>query len=235
MYHTIISIKESLLTLHAYSTFYPPLDVARSLNFEGYTYVRKVPSDIKGFMTGSRVYGTPRPDSDYDMVVLVSPEEEAQLKQRSDVKGKILYGNLNLITCTNELDFAAWYEGTRRLEEIKPVTRAFAIEVFESLALYRAMDGVTYEQMQSVPQAAPSTSLKVAPGAKWGPVSTVTSTSTKYVVMNQTFDKLLVDQLMKPQKYNTYFDQKEAWKKEKKVHFQKYNFTKYKNALKGGI
>lgn len=32
-----------------------------------------LPDGCESFMTGSRVYGTPRPDSDYDLVVLVSP------------------------------------------------------------------------------------------------------------------------------------------------------------------
>lgn len=32
-----------------------------------------LPAGCESFMTGSRVYGTPRPDSDYDFVVLVSP------------------------------------------------------------------------------------------------------------------------------------------------------------------
>ena len=102
---------------------------------ESPTLIPAAPEGLKAFMTGSRVYGTPRPDSDHDMVIRCTLDEQIDLELRSDHDKKILFGDLNIITCIVDWQFNAWYEGTQRLTDIKPVTRAFAIEVFTSLGL----------------------------------------------------------------------------------------------------
>lgn len=94
------------------------------------------------FLTGSRVYGTPKEGSDVDFVVFLPENAESTLGSKAD-KAKKRYGNragscfyfggLNLIVETNPKKVVAWYEGTRRLEEMKPVSKAVAIVMFDSL------------------------------------------------------------------------------------------------------
>src|SRR5437899_12858576 len=99
---------------------------------------------MRSFLTGSHVYGTPKPDSDIDLVVLVSPEHLAKLREFADADYKwnndyhtaklsFRFGKLNLICCTNEIDFNVWKEGTEKLQEIQPVTREDAVALFTEL------------------------------------------------------------------------------------------------------
>ena len=107
----------------------------------------------RSVLTGSRAYGTPRPDSDVDLVVLVDrPTQAAMLKlfppedydeaAYADCSGRtIRVGDLNLIMVTTEAELEVWRRGTEALKAEAPVTRARAVQVFESL---REGKGVPY-------------------------------------------------------------------------------------------
>ncbi len=107
----------------------------------------------KSFLTGSRAYGTPRLDSDIDLVVLVSKEDLDKLKERQFfltteqkeawdkfTKGyeslggtPLRFAMLNLICCTDEKSFAIWKKGTKMLVDTAPATRRQAIDLFQAL------------------------------------------------------------------------------------------------------
>lgn len=84
------------------------------------------------FLTGSQVYGTPRPDSDVDLVIQVSGEDFAILNQLCDGTGassqSIRFGKLNLIILPSDKKFAAWQKATDALKARKPVTREQAVK-----------------------------------------------------------------------------------------------------------
>jgi hypothetical protein len=89
----------------------------------------------QSFLTGSRVYGTPTPDSDIDLCVVVSSEHLAMLTELADGDGKssnsIRFGKLNLI-CLSPVNFTAWQESTERLTARKPVTREDAVKEIQA-------------------------------------------------------------------------------------------------------
>jgi hypothetical protein len=87
---------------------------------------------IPYFLTGSRAYGTPRPDSDHDLVVLVTQEQVEALAQRADsVKSVSLrFGEYNLLCCTTH-QHLAWQRGTAALIARAPVTRDEAVAEFQ--------------------------------------------------------------------------------------------------------
>lgn len=109
------------------------------------------------FMTGSQVYGLPKPTSDIDLCLLVDEEEFGLLLSKrdkhvylgtagSDVGNRgdlplaerdsisVRYGKLNLLLTTNPDMFEAWRSATKELEDEKfrdgPVSRDRAVEVF---------------------------------------------------------------------------------------------------------
>lgn len=97
-------------------------------------------SEVSAFVTGSRVYGTPRPDSDLDLVLLVEPGDLGRLvehlgKEESDEGGgygndaSIKVGKLNLIAVKDRGEFDAWREGTELLRQRRPVPREEAKQV----------------------------------------------------------------------------------------------------------
>lgn len=96
---------------------------------------------MKAFVTGSHAYGTPRPDSDIDLVVLVSPEDMARLvKMDPDstadrygvmASSYLRFGKLNLLAVDNMTDYLVWLHGTLELIARKPVTRDEAVAVFK--------------------------------------------------------------------------------------------------------
>jgi predicted nucleotidyltransferase len=104
---------------------------------------------LRPFVTGSRAYGTPREDSDIDLVVLTSEGTIRELKaladNGADVDLKIDYGRhnvplrfgpLNLICVTDPRDYEVWREGTQRLilrSVDRPVTRDEAVACFREL------------------------------------------------------------------------------------------------------
>lgn len=99
---------------------------------------------LQGFLTGSRVYGTPREDSDIDIVVFVSQNDlellaEIALPKVDDpyegmATAYLRFDKLNLLCVSEESDYEVWRQGTLDLIARKPVTRAEAVEHFEMLA-----------------------------------------------------------------------------------------------------
>ena len=94
------------------------------------------------FLTGSRVYGVPKNDSDIDLVVLVSAEDAVALTKmadRSDTTAEqeyeggisLHFGKLNLICETNPEKVKKWRAGTDLLQKIKPVSRTTAKTVLQ--------------------------------------------------------------------------------------------------------
>jgi predicted nucleotidyltransferase len=103
---------------------------------------------LKAFVTGSRAYGTPREDSDIDLVVMVSLRDMERLRDQHDERparddddegeypdvpdqAQLRFGRLNLLCVTQEDDYEAWRSGTEELIARSPVTRAEAVEVFD--------------------------------------------------------------------------------------------------------
>lgn len=104
---------------------------------------------MNAFLTGSRAYGTPRTDSDTDIVMLMSEEDLQGLYQihgpGDDVdedpsfstnNGKptnysFKIGRANLICMTDPEDFQAWKSATEVLIRNKPVTRDLAIQTID--------------------------------------------------------------------------------------------------------
>lgn len=75
---------------------------------------------MNAFLTGSRVYGKVKPDSDIDLVVLLDHDSAEIIRKLSDDPiGPVRFGSLNLIICTDETMFMAWKLGTRRCLNLK--------------------------------------------------------------------------------------------------------------------
>lgn len=102
----------------------------------------------KAFLTGSRAYGTPRPDSDVDLVVMVSQADLVELARLDDKKSwrpdmksaSLRFGNLNIVAVTNEKLYDAWERVTLDLIAKKPVDRETA------KAAFIAEIGLMYQQ-----------------------------------------------------------------------------------------
>jgi hypothetical protein len=109
---------------------------------------------MNAFATGSRAYGSPRKDSDLDLVVLVDWEafdllrdleasQKGFYKQEDDYgivdSACLRFGPLNLIVTTDPAIFAAWQVGTatcqakRAQPPYSPISREEAKAVFTSL------------------------------------------------------------------------------------------------------
>lgn len=94
---------------------------------------------MKSFITGSRAYGKPCPDSDVDLVIRCDEGLSEFLRSVCDISEtraeatyhgrpcQIRFGRLNIIDCNTDEEFAAWKLGTSRLEDKSPVTRATAV------------------------------------------------------------------------------------------------------------
>lgn len=98
------------------------------------------PIEPAAFLTGSRVYGTPGPDSDWDLVVPCCPDDADLLIQRfpaqdgqTSVQGSIKVGSLNLLLVTTAAEYQAWRVGTDALIAQRPVTRKEACRTFDEL------------------------------------------------------------------------------------------------------
>lgn len=98
------------------------------------------------FLTGSHAYGTPTDGSDVDIVIRVAdPAMLAALLLMRDKddpsrplssggdepRSSYRFGNLNLILCHTDRQYADWRDGTALLIARKPVTRDEATDVFE--------------------------------------------------------------------------------------------------------
>ena len=102
---------------------------------------------MNSFITGSHVYGTPREDSDLDLVcLLATPQERALLQQHSEGEGNVLrFGRLNIIAPETEGEFAVWRFATEALQlkggaTGEPITREEAVR---TIAKLRARLGLT--------------------------------------------------------------------------------------------
>jgi hypothetical protein len=112
----------------------------------------------KAFVTGSQAYGMPRPvtrweknPSDLDLVVMVSRSDLKTILDFYEATGvgppgswepgrtgepaqaSLRFGMLNLIVCTREEDYEMWQTGTAALKDKKPVTRDFAVAMFDKI------------------------------------------------------------------------------------------------------
>jgi hypothetical protein len=97
------------------------------------------------FITGSRAYGTPREDSDLDLVVLTDMEsitEMAKLSDNADANvcfsgsglfdgASLRFGKLNLLCFLEQDQFDAWQQTTIELAARRPVTREEAIAALD--------------------------------------------------------------------------------------------------------
>jgi len=97
---------------------------------------------LKSYFTGSQVYGTPRPDSDIDLVIRMSSEELAKIvhAQVADTvvwfenspTASLKFGKLNVIACITDDAFEKWAVSTVQLELRAPVTREEAIRTYKN-------------------------------------------------------------------------------------------------------
>ena len=93
------------------------------------------------FVTGSRAYGTPGPDSDFDLAVLLDHDDCGDLCDffsDSIVTGSrnggvsIRFGKLNLLVFVVREKFDAWRAAMLDLKGRRPVTRIEAIKTIEA-------------------------------------------------------------------------------------------------------
>lgn len=104
---------------------------------------------MKSLLTGSRVYGTPRKDSDIDIVILATPAEFQTFQRFSDDQGllseyhgpeeycsgprslNVKSGGINIVVFTDPREYDAWQEATGLLERSAPVTRQTAVDIIK--------------------------------------------------------------------------------------------------------
>ena len=110
---------------------------------------------MKSFLTGSRYYGTPRSDSDIDLVVLMDGTQLVVLAKFADNTDdfgspggeqyddgcSLRFGKLNLLCVTQDKHFNVWKQGTDELFAMKPVTRDKAIEHLAELRRRNKISG----------------------------------------------------------------------------------------------
>lgn len=97
---------------------------------------------MKSYITGSRAYGTPTEESDYDLVIAVTTEEANLISQAGTSPNACYpsthFGKLNLIIFRSDvpedmLRYYRWKQAHDTLMLEKPVTRERAVEVHKSL------------------------------------------------------------------------------------------------------
>ena len=100
---------------------------------------------MEAFITGSRAYGTAKPDSDLDLCVLMDDPTMEDLV--AEYGWPIKIGSLNIIPCTSELEMLAW----RKAREVciagsksGPLTKEAVIEIHEA---WRKQYGVPERDM----------------------------------------------------------------------------------------
>jgi len=90
------------------------------------------------FLVGSHVYGTPRPDSDIDLVVRMEPEVAGRLYELAGQSpdGPLRFGKLNVIPALDDEQYRAWTRGLACVlalrSEGKPVDCATARDIFRA-------------------------------------------------------------------------------------------------------
>lgn len=112
--------------------------IEKKLSFEAPSQERS------GFVTGSRAYGTPREDSDIDLVVLITEQQLGKLVASCAIgetknttyngdKTILRFGRLNLFCMTSFVRYDLWKKGTDELIARRPVTRQEAKDLFIKL------------------------------------------------------------------------------------------------------
>lgn len=97
--------------------------------------------NTNAFIAGSRAYGTPRKNSDTDLVILVTPETRAKLEElnendRENEYGysQIRFGGLNIVALVDQEEFDVWKQTTWELVQKKqegtPTGHDEACEIF---------------------------------------------------------------------------------------------------------
>lgn len=86
---------------------------------------------MNAFLTGSRAYGEPRPDSDVDLVIQCDESTAKLLMKLSEDTGAIKFGQLNILACTTKAEYRAWAKGTEECVWHHPTPRWRAIEIFD--------------------------------------------------------------------------------------------------------
>lgn len=101
----------------------------------------------EAFITGSHAYGVPRPDSDIDLVVMLSTKDRITLAQQcpgltqeecenyadpEDSGQSLRFGKLNLIIPPSQASFEAWRAATEALEARRPVAREDACDAIKA-------------------------------------------------------------------------------------------------------
>lgn len=92
------------------------------------------------FLTGSRAYGTPSSDSDYDIVLLLSEEDFAIARaypgaQYTDTTIRMTTGKVDLIIFRDPELYTKWEEVTGELTARAPVCQSDAIQAFKDAGL----------------------------------------------------------------------------------------------------
>lgn len=93
----------------------------------------------EAFITGSRAYGTPRPDSDIDLVIKCSHDDLVLLNSfggkstwnPNNVSANLHFDNLNIIAISSDIVYEAWRLTNEELLKRKPVTRETAKTEFK--------------------------------------------------------------------------------------------------------
>lgn len=137
-----------------------PSSLYHLLNWLGHT-IRE--GACLALATGSRVYGEPRPDSDWDWVLYGTVDQWTELKGFADsatapgeewhnerykspgLTSALRFGPVNIIFLTHLWQWRAWDEGTRELVEMSrlhPVARDLAVQVYQAaFAKWRPKEG----------------------------------------------------------------------------------------------
>lgn len=98
-------------------------------------------AQLKPFLTGSRAYGVPRPESDWDVVCLLGADQIAALEASFEVRwtgsGRAIawIGPVNLIICVDRVDYFRWQDVTDDLVRRRPVSRDEAVSAFNEAGL----------------------------------------------------------------------------------------------------
>jgi hypothetical protein len=104
----------------------------------------------KPFITGSRVYGTPRDNSDLDVVIrcdayVIAAIEALIGKSSGDYDHKsvsVQCGPLNLHLCGTDGEYDRWHQGTRTCEVVAPIDRKTAIKMLRVAGIDRGSENV---------------------------------------------------------------------------------------------
>lgn len=89
---------------------------------------------MRAYITGSRAYGTPRDDSDIDLVIACGSNDLFELWESVD-HTRLMFGKLNLVAFNVDVPeeaarYERWLKVHNGLVERKPVTKEQAIAAF---------------------------------------------------------------------------------------------------------